>query len=244
MKEVIVMKSFLVLLIPFLMFSLMTTKAFAAEAERVPTLSINGEGMVEAAPDRATISIGVLTQDKDASRAQAANAKSAQDVINAIVALGVERKNIQTGDYSFLPTYRQDENRRNEINGYEVRNSVYIVLDKLDLVGKVIDAALSNGANNIDSLDFGIKNRKKLQDDALLLAIRDAKQRAELIANELGKSIVGIQDISVNTGGVGVMRANQKMYAMAEVAMNDATPIEAGTLTCSASVHITFILSR
>ena len=222
----------------------MTTKAFAAESEKVPTLSVNGEGMVEAAPDRATISIGVLTQDREASRAQATNAKTAQDVINSIVALGVERKNINTSDYNFRPTYRQDENRRQEIYGYEVRNTVYVVLDNLDLVGKVIDAALNHGANNIDSLDFGIKNRKKLQDDALILAIRDARQRAELVARELGKSIVGVEDISINTGGVGVMRANQKMYAMAEMAMDAATPIEAGTLTCSASVHITFILSK
>ena len=225
------------------MLSLMTTKAFAAESERVPTLSVSGEGMVEATPDRATISIGVLTQDREASRAQATNAKTAQDVINSIVALGVERKNINTSDYNFRPTYRQDENRRQEIYGYEVRNTVYVVLDNLDLVGKVIDAALNHGANNIDSLDFGIKNRKKLQDEALVLAIRDARQRAELVAHELGKSIVGVQDISINTGGVGVTRANQKMYAMAEMAMDSSTPIEAGTLTCSASVHISFILS-
>ena len=226
------MRNLFILLLPLLMLSLMTTKAFAA-TEEVPTISVNGEGFVEAAPNRATISIGVLTQDKDA-----------QNVINAIVGLGVERKNINTSDYNFRPTYRQDEGRRNVIDGYAVSNTVYVVLDNLDLVGKVIDVALSNGANNIDSLDFGIKDRKKLQDEALILAIRDAKQRAELVARELGKSIVGVQDISVNTGGVGAMRANQKMYAMAEMSMDAATPIEAGTLTCSASAHITFILSK
>lgn len=236
------MKNLFILLIPFLMLSLIPAKALAAEG--VPTISVSGEGFVEAAPDRATISIGVLTQDKDASRAQTENARTAQNVINAIVKLGIERKNINTSDYNFRPTYRQDEGRRNVIDGYAVSNTIYVVLDNLDLVGKVIDTALSNGANNIDSLDFGIKNRKKLQDEALILAIRDAKQRAELVARELGKTIVGVNDISVNTSGVGAMRANQKMYAMAEMSMDAATPIEAGTLTCSASVHVTFILSK
>ncbi len=235
------MKNFLIVLIPFLMIALMSSTAFAEE--KIPTLSVSGEGIIETSPDRATISIGVLTQDRDAARAQSSNAKSAQNVINSIAALGVERKNITTSDYNFRPTYRQDENHRNEINGYEVSNTIYIVLDDLNLVGKVIDAALSNGANNINSLDFGIKNRKKLQDEALILAIRDARQRAELVARELGKSIIGIQDISINTGGVGIMRANQKMYAMIESA-DYATPIEAGTLTCSSSVHINFILSN
>ena len=237
------MRNLFMLLIPFLMLSLIPAKALAA-TDGVPTISVNGEGFVEAAPDRATISIGVLTQDKDASRAQTENARTAQNVINAIVKLGIERKNINTSDYNFRPTYRQDEGRHNVIDGYAVSNTIYVVLDNLDLVGKVIDTALSNGANNIDSLDFGIKNRKKLQDEALILAIKDAKQRAELVARELGKTIVGVDDISVNTGGVGAMRANQKMYAMAEMSMDAATPIEAGTLTCSASVHITFILSK
>ena len=236
------MKSILMCLIPFLFLSLMTTKAFAEEA-KIPTLSVSGEGIVEAAPDRAAISIGVVTQDRDAARAQSANAKTAQDVINAIVALGVDRKYINTSDYSFRPTYRQDTNRQSVLSGYEVRNTVHVMLDNLDLVGKVIDTALNHGANNIDSLDFGIKNRKKLQDEALVLAIRDARQRADLVARELGKTITGIHDVSINNGGVGGMRMN-KMYAMAEMASMDAdTPIEAGTLTCTASVHIVFTLS-
>ena len=236
------MKSIVMMLIPFLFLSFMTTKAFAEEA-KIPTLSVSGEGIIEAAPDRAAISIGVVTQDKDATRAQSANAKAAQDVINAIVALGVDRKYINTSDYSFRPTYRQDTNHQNVLNGYEVRNTVHVMLDNLDLVGKVIDTALNHGANNIDSLDFGIKNRKKLQDEALVLAIRDARQRADLVARELGKTITGVQEISINNGGVGGMRMN-KMYAMAEMAsMDAATPIEAGTLTCTASVHIVFTLS-
>lgn len=235
------MKNLLVLLLCFTVLSIMTTTAFAAETKS-PTLSVNGEGIVEAAPDRAAISIGVVTQDKDAARAQSANAKAAQDVINSIVALGVERKNINTSDYSFRPTYRQEANRQSILSGYEVRNTVHVMLDDLELVGKVIDTALNHGANNIDSLDFGIKNRKKLQDEALVLAIRDARQRADLVARELGKTITGVQDISINLGGVGAMRMN-KMYAMAAMAdMESSTPIEAGTLSCSASVHIIYTL--
>lgn len=231
------MKNFLLM---FIFLFLMTSNVFAEE--RLSTLSVNGEGVIEVAPDCATISIGVLTQDKDASHAQLYNARSAQSVVDSIVKLGIERKNISTGDYNFRPTYRQEPNRRNEINGYEVHNIIYVSVDNLELVGKVIDNALSSGANNIDSLNFGIKNRKQLQDQALILAIKDAKQRAQLVANELGKSIVGIQDISINTGNVIPMRANYKMHAMMDMA--NSTPIEAGTLTCSASVHINFILSK
>ena len=239
------MKNLILMLIPMLLIMLTNSTALAAENdENMPILSVSGEGTIEATPDRATISIGVVTQDKNATRVQMANAQAAQGIINSIVALGVERKNIHTSDYNFRPTYRQDENHRNEINGYMVNNTVNVVVDNLDLVGKIVDAALNHGANNINSLDFGIKNRRKLQDDALVLAIRDAKQRAELVARELGKSIIGIKDISINSGHVGIMRANKNMAFMESAVADYDTPIEAGTMTCSASVHIDFILSK
>ena len=233
------MKRLILLIIPLMLVMMMKAEA---SVEGMPTLSINGEGTVEAAPDRATISIGVVTQDRDATQAQNANAKSAQGIIKAISELGIERRNIRTSDYHFRPTYRPEENRRNEISGYMVSNTINVAVDNLDLVGKVIDTALNHGANNINSLDFGIKNRQKLMDEALIAAVKDARRKAELIARELGKTITGISDVSVSTGGISAPRVNKMIAADAMLASQ--TPIEAGTLMCSASAHITFILSK
>ena len=211
-----------------------STSAAATPEEHPPTLSVNGEGIVEAAPDRAAISIGVVTQDRDATQASASNAKAAQNIVNAIVGLGIERRNIHTGDYNFRPMYRQEDNHRHEINGYVVSNSVNVTVDNLELVGKIIDVALANGANNINSLDFGFKDQKSLRDQALVVAIKDARRKAELVA----------RDVNVNDGGFFGMQRNAKMSATVEMSMDAATPIEAGTLACSASVHVTFVLSK
>ncbi len=227
-----------------LMLSMAANGSTASAEERTPTLSVGGEGIVEAAPDRATISIGVVTQDRDASKAQSENARAAQGIVNSIVGLGIERRNIHTSDYNFRPNYRQDDGRRNEIIGYIVSNTVNVTVDNLDLVGKIIDAALANGANNINSLDFGFKNQKALQDQALTAAIKDARRKAELAAQELGVRIVGVQDVNINGGGFYGMQRNAKMMPMMEASMDAATPIEAGTVACSASVHVVFILSK
>ena len=227
-----------------LLLSMAAHESTASAAEdRMPTLSVSGEGIVEAAPDRATISIGVVTQDRDASKAQSENARAAQGIIGSITKLGVERRNIHTSDYNFRPNYRQDDGHRHEMIGYVVSNTVNVTVDDLDLVGKIIDAALANGANNINSLEFGFKNQKALQDQALTAAIKDARRKAELAASELGVRIVGVQDVNINGGGYGMYR-NAKMMPMMEASMDAATPIEAGTVACSASVHVTFILSK
>ena len=227
-----------------LLLSMAAHNETASAEERVPTLSVGGEGIVEAAPDRATISIGVVTQDRDAGLAQSNNARAAQGIVNSIVKLGVERRNIHTSDYNFRPNYRAEEGRRHEINGYVVSNTVNVTVDDLELIGKIIDSALANGANNINSLDFGFKNQKALEEQALKAAIGDARRKAELTAQELGVRIVGVQDVNINGGGFYGMQRNMKAMPMMEASMDAATPIEAGTVACSASVHVTFILSR
>lgn len=216
-----------------------------AEQIPPPIIAVSGEGSVEAQPDRATISVGVVTRDKNLSAVQASNAKAASSVINSIVALGIERRQISTGNYNFNPVYRHTDNGKRILDGYEATNSVTVIVDDLSLVGKIIDAALNHGANRVDSLDFGLRNKAAYQDEALRLAIRDARHKAEVAASALGKSIVGVRSVSINSNHVAAPR-NYKMARAA--AMEDAaefeTPIESGTLTCFANVHAEFEIGR
>lgn len=216
-----------------------------AEEIRPPIISVSGEGMVEATPDRATISVGVVTRAKNPSEVQADNAQAATSVINSIVALGIERKNISTGNYNFNPTYRRYDNGKNEIDGYEATNSVTIIVDDLNLVGKIIDTALSHGANRVDSLNFGLRNKNSYQDEALRLAVLDARRKAEVAASALGKSILGVRSVSINSNRVESPRNYKMARSMAmDEAADFETPVESGTLQCSASVHVEFEISR
>ena len=227
-----------------LIVMMMCATTFAEEL-KPPIISVSGEGMVEAQPNRAAISVGVVTREKNPSAVQTANARAATNVINAIVALGIERRNISTGNYNFSPTYRHYDNGRTEIDGYEASNSVTIIVDDLNLVGKIIDAALSNGANRVNSLNFGLRDKTAYQDEALKLAVLDARRKAEIVANALGKKILSVRSVSINYSSVEAPR-NYKMAR--SVAMDEAaaveTPIESGSLTCSANVHVKFEISR
>lgn len=235
------MKIFSLTLLIVMMFCATTF----AEELKSPIISVSGEGIVEAQPDRATISVGVITHEKNPSAVQAANARAASAVINSIVALGVERNNISTGNYSFSPTYRHFDNGRSEIDGYAATNSVTVITDDLNLVGKIIDAALSHGANRVDSLNFGLRNKTSYQDEALRLAILDAKRKAEVAANVLGKKIIGVRSLSINHSSIEAPRNYKMARSMAtEDAAGVETPIESGTLHCAASVHVEFEISQ
>ena len=228
----------------FLIVMMFCATTFAEEI-RPPIISVSGEGVVEAQPDRATISVGVVTRAKNPSEVQSANARTATSVINSIVALGIERKNISTGNYNFSPTYRRYDNGRSEIDGYEASNSVTVIVDDLNLVGRIIDAALSHGANRVDSLNFGLRNKNSYQDEALRLAILDAKHKAEIAAAALGKRILGVYSVSINSSYVEAPRNYKMARSMAvEDAAGVETPIESGTLHCAANVHVEFEISK
>lgn len=235
------MKKFFCLTLLLLMMICSTT---FAEELKPPAISVSGEGVVEVQPDRATITVGVVTREKNPSAVQSSNARAAQSVINSIVALGIERKKISTGNYSFNPVYRQRDNGRNELEGYEATNFVTIIVDDLSLISKVIDSALNHGANHVDNLNFGLRDKTTYQDEALRLAVLDAKRKAEVAARALGKNILSVISVSINSNSIHAPRNYKMARSMAEDSVNIETPIESGTLTCSASVHVEFEISR
>ncbi len=225
------------------LFLMSCSAAFAAPQQETPrpTLSVDGQGTGTAAPDMATVTIGVTTQGKDAAKAQNDNAWVSNQIQAAVRGLGIEEKDIQTRNYSFYPNYSTDKDHRNEVTGYTVNNSVIVVVRDIKLTGKVIDAALSNGANEINSLDFSASDTKAVREVALLNAIQDARDKADIIAKGLGKRIVGIQNVSESTGYIETRRFGGNM--LMAVAKDAATPITPGSLSLTANVHIDFILS-
>lgn len=225
------------------LFLMSCSAAFAAPQQETPrpTLSVDGQGTGTAAPDMATVTIGVTTQGKDAAKAQNDNAWVSNQIQAAVRGLGIEEKDIQTRNYSFYPNYSTDKDHRNEVTGYTVNNSVIVVVRDIKLTGKVIDAALSNGANEINSLDFSASDTKAVRKVALLNAIQDARDKADIIAKGLGKRIVGIQNVSESTGYIETRRFGGNM--LMAVAKDAATPIAPGSLSLAANVHIDFILS-
>ena len=119
--------------------------ASAAEttAPTPATITIGGTGTAYVAPDTAEITVGVVTEEADAARTHAENAAQTARVHNAVRALGVADRDIQTVHYDFSQRYDMRDGSRNEVIGYTAQNSVVITVRSLNNVGKIIDAALA-----------------------------------------------------------------------------------------------------
>ena len=214
--------------------------ASAAEttAPTPATITIGGTGTAYVAPDTAEITVGVVTEEADAARTHAENAAQTARVHNAVRALGVADRDIQTVHYDFSQRYDMRDGSRSEVIGYTAQNSVVITVRSLNNVGKIIDAALANGANRIDSAS----DTSAAKNEALTDAVRGAKEKAQAVASALGVRLVRIANVYADTQADMPRNENYMPMMMAKGASAAATPIAPGELSVAATVNVTYVV--
>jgi uncharacterized protein YggE len=148
---------------------------------------------------------------------------------------------IRTSGYALEPNYRSPRpGGAPEISGYTARNMVEVTTADLPSVGALIDTAMQAGANNIQRLEFSLKDRRAARAQALREATAAARADAETIASALGVKIVRV--LSAQEGGEPPVRP--MMMGMARMEAAPATPIEPGTLEVRATVTLQVEVSR
>ena len=203
------------------------------------TLQVNGKGQVTAIPDVANITITVETTKKTASEAVKDNAEKMNMVMSEIKSKIGKDDKLSTSGYSLSPIYSYDDKiGRSILTGYTVSNSILIRIKNLKEVGNLIDSATQVGANRIDSLSFDTDKREEYRRQALVKAVQDARETADIVSYAAGVSIVKILQISPS---YDVPIPIYKDFAVArEAAAPPPTQIEPGELVINATVNIVF----
>jgi uncharacterized protein len=187
-------------------------------------------------PDRAFITIGVQTRAPTAADAATLNARKQKAIIDAIKARGVPAEQITTSNFNVTPETRYREGQAPVTTGFLVSNDVSVELRSVETVGSIIDAALGSGANQINSLWFGVANPDSARRIALAAAVAKARADAESMARAAGGSLGGLLELT--SMEMHVPPIPRPMAGMGRVAMADMeqTPIEAGEQMIRASV--------
>jgi uncharacterized protein len=213
--------------------------AVAHEHEDKRTISLAATGTVKSPPDKVDISTGVTSDAKTASAALAKNTQAMTKIVAALKEDGIEPKDIQTVNFSVMPLYEQvpPEGRTNpEVIGYRVTNQVRISVHNTKKLGALLDKVVTLGANQIDSIEFGMSDPDKLKDEARKQAVQNAIANAKLYAEAAGVELGPIQSISEEEYNV------MPRYASAAPAMEMSkdVPIEGGTTAVEVRVRVTW----
>ena len=209
------------------------------DAKGLTRVSVTGEAMVQAQPDTAIVTIAVVTQNTNASEAQAENASKTDAVVRAVKAAAGAGAEVKTSGYSLQPQYVYKENQSPTISGYVARNSVVVTTGELTKVGVVIDAGVRAGANNVDNLSFTLRRDRPARNQALTEATRDAVSKAQTLAQALGGRVVRV--VEVQEGGAArppIARTYQAEFGRASSSADATTPIEVGALDIRSQVQL------
>ncbi len=215
----------------------------AAEEQKAEAniVTVNGKGIVSAEPNIAYINVAVKTLNKNIKKAQTENAKQMDNVMKELMALGIDKKDIQTQNYSVDEDYDWI-NDREVFKGYEIRNSITIKVRDLTKAGDVLDKSISAGANVANGIHFDLENRDELYNEALKLAMKSADSKAGAIMETFGAKVskpyrVVEQNTSYRTEYAPMY--NAKMMADEED-IGGRTSIQAGSLKVIANVEVEY----
>ncbi len=201
-----------VLLALFLGFkTLNTIKEFSSIGEGVypaNTISVSGKGSVFSIPDTGSFSFTVSEEGKTVKDAQDKASKKMNAILDAIKEMGIEEKDIKTIGYSSNPKYEYQNAICREgycppgkqvLLGYEVSQTIAIKVRDTESAGEVLTKVGSLGASNISGLSFVTDDEEAVAAEAREEAIKDAKEKAKILAKSLGVRLGKI--VSFNEAG-------------------------------------------
>jgi uncharacterized protein YggE len=204
----------------------------AAHSDTLPprVVTATGHGIVEAVPDRATITAGVHVRAATAARALARCSAAVTRVIAALRAAGGAK--VQTQQVSVQP---QTSDKGATI-GFVAENDVSAEVAVAG-AGRLIDAATTAGATTIDGPSLSVTDQSGLYRQALGRALVDARAKAEALAKAGGFSVGDVTSVSEQSSPPGPI-----VFARTEGAAAKATPVEPGAQQVTADVQASFAI--
>jgi hypothetical protein len=164
-------------------------------------------------------------------------------VMAAAQAAGVAELDVQTVGISVDPQWVYPRNAPPRIASYVSRNVVQIRIHDLQAVSSVIDAAVADGANELQGVQFTFADNEASRDAARAQAVETARTRADAYAAAADMRVARVVSITEPGGVVPPWEGDANFRGVpvvAEFAAQAASPISAGGLDAASSVTVVF----
>jgi uncharacterized protein YggE len=204
-------------------------------------LDVSATGKVTRVPDVAVISAGVVTRSATAVAAIQQNADRMERVRSALRRAGIEDRDIQTSSINLNPEYRYEQNQAPQLVGYTASNQLNVRFRDIRNSGKILDALVAEGSNQISGPTLTIDKPEAALDEARSKAIAVGRARAELYARALGMRVVKLLSVS-ETGGYQVPPPMPVMMRAEMAAQSADTKVEAGEQELQVTLAMSFEL--
>lgn len=210
-----------------------------AVAQSVPSVNVEGEGVVYATPDIINISISIENEGQNVKLLKQKNGEKVAKVIEVLMKeLPIE--NFQTSHVSLRNGY--DYNTKT--HKYYISQSINIKLEDVSKYESIMETIFEAGVNQINSVTFDVKNREQLMREARLLAINNARQKALFYAVSLEQNIGKALKISEKENDNEVSQYFAESMVAEKSAGVGQTTLALGTIKIEAKIDVSFELTK
>ncbi len=181
--------------LPIALIALVTASAAATapdastQATNKPTITVHGDAVVKVAPDKVSILIGAESRHEKVEAARQMNTDVVARIRQVLRDMKIDDDDVRTDHVSMQPEYRYRDGNVEEIAGYIARSSIHVTLTDPAKLEDVIAAVLDAGATHIHDVQFETTEFKRHREQARLLALQAAREKAEKMAAVLGRRI-------------------------------------------------------
>ncbi len=208
-------------------------------------ISVSGTGELYAKPDLAETSFSVVTEATTVAEALSENTEKMNAVIQAVKDQGVEEKDLKTTNFYITPRYEWTEETsyypegKRTLVGYEITQTLEVKIRDLAKTADVLEAGVAAGSNEVGNLQFMIEEQDDLKKQAREEAINEAKEKAKVLASQLGVDLVGVSSFSESSDGGIYYYGLGKGESSGTVPAADIE-IQTGENKISVTVYITY----
>ena len=204
------------------------------------TLSVSGNAERKVEPTLVTFNVGAETINENAEISASENAEIMERIKQALIAKGIPENKIKTNYYYINQDWIYPKEDVEPVIKYRTTHSLSVETTQISEVGKIIDACVKAGANQVGNVQFTLDDEtiNEIKKELLSEAIANAKEKAESMASNMGQKIMGVQ--SMNTGSdyyVGYNYYNRLLEADVGQAAKVDTEIFKTEVTVSAYVN-------
>ena len=232
------------------------TAALAQYQQPPPQINVSGSAEIKVVPDEIRLRVAVESRNAALEEAHLDNDTKIAAALAFLKQTGMPDRDVKTDFISVQPDYDRDRSRVTPV-AYIVRKSIEIRLTNTMAFQSVVTGLLTNGVNVIDNVDFRTTQLRQHRDEARLLAVRAAKEKAKALTDELGVKLgrpynVNATDNSIYLGsssrylnssiGANSLVQNVSVASGGGAADNNSDAFAAGQISVTSTVNISFLI--
>jgi len=203
------MKSWTLVLVALLGASLL----LAGEARADSEIVVTGRGLASVMPDRARIEFSIYTTGKTTQEAASLNSERLERVLSVLQGAGFERKEIYTSLYTVDEV--RDPKKSEKIRGYRAKHRLYIKIDKIEDVSRIVDLINQSGGVQVGRISYTSSQYDEVRRKALAIAVENARKDARVMASAAGGKLGALIELTTHFPDNPTFQRSYKVEACA-----------------------------